>query len=424
MISMLTISIFTYVVYMLANKILAVQMHIKFLVLCALCAFSMSLILPRMFVGIIGLAGTSCIIILFGIISSYFIALYYDAELQKALAQNTLASDPMEISEAIEPDEQDYLPSTSIMFNLENVQEIPTSLEMPAEPLLITECLYPIQDEGPIEDEELAAPENIVQLPIPEIPLVATEIEVKEYFYPIPKKCFYPVQYKEKTVLSDLEKIPIIQQQEEITEVFDVAVETKTETEIPNEIMDVNSEAIQADYHEESLIQENLIIETLESVVSLDSEQESFISEEILEEEISKDIYPSSTDLDALLDIAFLQKEQQDFSQALITFRRALFLYPNSEVSPFLVIEIGTIFKNLGSYDEAIQAFSEGRLLPGIINNKSLDQEFINNIAYLRVVKNNLIKNSLEFTPLSQVPSSVLKEIDDEFSLWRSNLNI
>ena len=67
MISMLTISIFTYVVYMLANKILAVQMHIKFLVLCALCAFSMSLILPRMFVGIIGLAGTSCIIILFGI---------------------------------------------------------------------------------------------------------------------------------------------------------------------------------------------------------------------------------------------------------------------------------------------------------------------------------------------------------------------
>ncbi len=142
--------------------------------------------------------------------------------------------------------------------------------------------------------------------------------------------------------------------------------------------------------------------------------------EVIPEEIVDQELYPSSTDLDVLMDIAFLQKEQKKFSQALVTFRRALFLYPNSEVSPFLVIEIGAILKNNGLYNEAIQVFTEGRLLPAVMNNASLEHEFINNVAYLRVVKNILIKNSLEFTPLNQLSSDTLKEIDDEFCEWRS----
>jgi len=132
------------------------------------------------------------------------------------------------------------------------------------------------------------------------------------------------------------------------------------------------------------------------------------------------DSYPSSNDLDVLMDFAFLQKEQRNFLEALKFFQQALRLYPDSEAAPFLVMEVGTILKNLGSYNEAIEIFTKGRLLPGVINNSMLEQEFINNIAYLRIINNILVENSLKVMPFNLIPENAFKEINAEFSEWRN----
>ncbi len=177
-ISMLTISIFTYVVYMLANKILAIQMHIKFLVLCAFCAFSMSLILPRLFVGVVGLSGTFCIIILFGLISSYFIARYYDAELGKTPSKSTLIPISVEIPETTEPEQQDFLPT---ILSFKTVHELAKNLEIATEPSIkeSKEFFVPVSFTEKNEDWQIGKDKNIVQLPIKEdVPAQSEEAEI------------------------------------------------------------------------------------------------------------------------------------------------------------------------------------------------------------------------------------------------------
>lgn len=404
-ISILTISVFTYIVYMLANKLLAIQMHIKFLVLCAFCAFSISLILPRMFVGFAGLTGTLCIIILFGLISSYFIARYYQSELEKTSLERTLVATLMEIPETMEPDEPDKLDVIQITSPISNLENIVDTMPDPTEILeTITETETEIETEVhdyfyPVQYREkiwkVLTVETAVQLPLLKRLPVMVEMEVKDYLYPI--------EYKEGIIAGFLEKLSIMNQQEQSEDL----IKNSEEVEVVNDLMDVKNN--------ESNVEQQEISQSQESQ-SMDVSDSNLIPEATVVEEL----YPSSTDLDVLMDLAFLQKEQRKFLQALKTFRRALFLYPDNEVSPFLVIEIGTILKNTGCYNEAIQVFTEGRLLPGVINNKSLEQEFINNVAYLRIVKNVLIKSSLEFTPLSQIPSHIATEIDDEFCEWRS----
>lgn len=136
-------------------------------------------------------------------------------------------------------------------------------------------------------------------------------------------------------------------------------------------------------------------------------------------EELTQEAFPSSNSLDDLMDFAFSLKEQEDYDQALNVFRQALKMYPDNSAAPFLVIEIGNILKNKGAYDDAANIFSEGRNLPELKNDHLLEQEFINTIAYLRIVKNSLLQQHFGFIPYSDIPATVLKQIDVEFREWR-----
>jgi hypothetical protein len=84
-------------------------------------------------------------------------------------------------------------------------------------------------------------------------------------------------------------------------------------------------------------------------------------------------------------------------------------------------MEIGTILKNSGQYNEAIHVFCEGRKLPGVQKNTMFDLEFIKTIAYLRIVKNILLQNRLGDISFKNIPGTVLKEIDSEFREWRNS---
>jgi len=428
-ISTLTIFLFTYIVYLIANKVLAIQIHIKSLILCACCALLISLILPRLFVGFFGIAGTLCIIIVFAIISSYFIAHTYDNAMQKAIIADNRTNESQALTELLETDAIDSSLLKKILIEMteptEDNSEYDKNLvflkrnvteETSTTKTLEEEAIPEIIVEAP---EEEAIPEIIVEAPeeeaIPEIIVEAPEEEaIPEIIVEAPEEEAIPkiiVEAPEEEVIPEI----IVEAPEEEA-IPEIIVEAPEEEAIPEIIVKAPEEEVMP----EVIVKIEEKVEVLSNFMNVNEQNQLISDSEISNANPENIVLPLSKDLDDLMDFAFLQKERREFVQALTTFRQALLLYPDSEASPFLVMEIGTILKNLGSYNESITVFTEGRLLPRVTSDSMLEQEFINNIAYLRVVKNILIKNSLEFMPFSRIPEKVLKEIDDEFSEWRN----
>ncbi|MDR3591406.1 MAG: hypothetical protein P4N41_17260 [Negativicutes bacterium] len=132
------------------------------------------------------------------------------------------------------------------------------------------------------------------------------------------------------------------------------------------------------------------------------------------------DLNPVSDSLDDLLDFAFSQKEGRNHPLALDTFRQALKLYQDSDAAPYIAIEIVTLLKDKGAYDEAIMLLTQCRGLPGLQHNDPLSQEFVTTIAYLRIVKNILLESRMGYLPFNSIPTEVSQEIDAEFREWRN----
>ena len=120
-----------------------------------------------------------------------------------------------------------------------------------------------------------------------------------------------------------------------------------------------------------------------------------------------------------ILDYAYQQKEAQNYDEALRAFKQILQTDPSSSDAPFAVIEIGSLLKLRGAYDEAIQVFLDAKSLPSLQQDPDLGQEFINTIAYLRIIKNVLIYRGVGLLPFSKISEDVIQEIEKEYSEWR-----
>jgi tetratricopeptide (TPR) repeat protein len=177
-------------------------------------------------------------------------------------------------------------------------------------------------------------------------------------------------------------------------------------TEVHNTVKDV-PECIANDNLDEN------IAELLDASVSSEDEEVMMMSS-------VPELQPPSDSLDDLLDFAFMLKEKEKFTQALDTFRKAFKLYRDNEAGPLIAIEIASLLKNRGAYDEAITVLTDGRSLDAVQRNDTLDQEFIQTIAFLRIVKNTLLQNRMGFAPYNEIPESVSEEIDAEFREWRN----
>ena len=400
-IGIMSISIFTYIVYILINKMLVVHMHIKYLILCACCALLISLILPRIFVGFAGLTGTLGIVILFAIISSYCITYYYDDTMGKSAPANALVPNFVEDLEDLEDlEEKDQTedialigPQSRPQMQLEEYLNNNKNIEQ--SPYIVTEttgvCI--------LESSEVMLSDDLTKI----IQKNSEESIIKDnkvIIDSVVKKYYYPIRYVEKNRNSIALKNKNIIKQNNLEISLENTVKIVTKAKDFKYSMNFKNKR--------NILNTPLVLETIHKHLATP------IANEPSEPHFESD------DLDSLMDFAFLQKEHRNFRQALIYFRQALKLYPNSEVGPFLVMEIGTILKNLGLYNEAIEVFIEGRLLPTVMNNSMLEQEFINNIAYLRIVKNILVKNSLEFMPLNDIPVNAIAEIDSDFCDWRN----
>ena len=115
--------------------------------------------------------------------------------------------------------------------------------------------------------------------------------------------------------------------------------------------------------------------------------------------------------LDALLDIAYASAEPAP-ERAVAAYRKALARYPQDSYMPYLVIELSTLYKRLGNYDEALHLFDEALALPIIAKNAVMVQEFRHSRRTLHAVSDMLRARGTPALPFSEVPEDVLAEAD------------
>ncbi|MDU4961421.1 MAG: tetratricopeptide repeat protein [Sporomusaceae bacterium] len=133
---------------------------------------------------------------------------------------------------------------------------------------------------------------------------------------------------------------------------------------------------------------------------------------------------PSAESAEILMSAGFEAKELQRYDEALQAFASALAAQPSPSAIPYLVVEIGWLLKNQGRYDEAITLFSDACKLPAILCKYSLQQELINMIAYLRIIKNTLLAKGVGLVEFSQIPPTVIAEIDEAYTEWNKMENV
>jgi len=118
-ITLLTLSVTTFIVYMLAKKVFGIFLKLKSLLLCAACALLISLVLPRIIVSFAGLAGTVIFLAIFAIVFAYLVA-YLDNP-------NDFFSETVAATTSTQQIAQNPVESRNTIINYEQANDILTS---------------------------------------------------------------------------------------------------------------------------------------------------------------------------------------------------------------------------------------------------------------------------------------------------------
>jgi len=118
--------------------------------------------------------------------------------------------------------------------------------------------------------------------------------------------------------------------------------------------------------------------------------------------------------LDAILDFAYETQTTQP-KDAIFAYHEAIARYADDDYTPFLVIELGNLYKEQANYSGAIATYKKALSMPIIAQNDAMCQEFTKNIHYLGTVQDILAKHAALSTPFPQIPGDIMQEIEDEF---------
>ena len=122
----------------------------------------------------------------------------------------------------------------------------------------------------------------------------------------------------------------------------------------------------------------------------------------------------SMNSLDDILDFAYAAKDQQP-QDAIFAYQEAIARFSDDDYMPFLIIELGNLYKEQADYRGAVATYAKAMHLPIIADNDAMRQEFAKNIRYLGIVQDILAKHSALSTPFPQIPGSIMQEIETEF---------
>lgn len=142
-------------------------------------------------------------------------------------------------------------------------------------------------------------------------------------------------------------------------------------------------------------------------------EQERAARQKAHEQELKQEL-SSMDSLDAILDFAYEAKDAQP-KDAIFAYHEAISRYGDDDYTPFLVIELGNLYKEQANYSGAIATYKQALTMPIIAKNDAMCQEFTKNIHYLGTVQDILAKHAALSTPFPQIPGDIMQEIETEF---------
>ena len=122
----------------------------------------------------------------------------------------------------------------------------------------------------------------------------------------------------------------------------------------------------------------------------------------------------SMDSLDSILDYAY-ENQSHEPEAAICAYQQAITRYPEDSYTPFLVIELGNLYKDQAAYHGAINTYIKALDMPIIAVNDAMKREFHKNLRYLGTVQDILSKHHALSTPFPEIPGEIMQEIETEF---------
>ena len=148
------------------------------------------------------------------------------------------------------------------------------------------------------------------------------------------------------------------------------------------------------------------VAEESESELEPEEEEPSFMFE--LPDDLST--------LDDYLDYAYAEKDAGHTAIAAAAYQKAIDGFPDDPYLPFLVIELGNLYKEAGAYDVAADTYRDALSLPVIQGQNGIVDEFKKTIAYLEAVSHITNRHDAPEIPFSQIPPDWLAEIEESLA--------
>ena len=123
--------------------------------------------------------------------------------------------------------------------------------------------------------------------------------------------------------------------------------------------------------------------------------------------------------LDDYLNYAGKKRAEGCVSAAILTYQQALGKFRDASYLPFIVIELGNLYKDAGDYAEAASAYRSALRLSAVKRQPGMVAAFRENIAYLEAISRVLTRRRMANTPFSQIPPDCRSEIESVFAARR-----
>ena len=116
--------------------------------------------------------------------------------------------------------------------------------------------------------------------------------------------------------------------------------------------------------------------------------------------------------MDDYLDYADKESRSHRLRRAVFAYKQALGIYWNDDYAPFIAINLGNTYKEMGEYEAASDTYETALALPATQESPAMQQELRRSINYLRTVRHILASHGIANMPLAQIPPEVSAEIE------------
>ena len=116
--------------------------------------------------------------------------------------------------------------------------------------------------------------------------------------------------------------------------------------------------------------------------------------------------------MDDYLDYADRESREHHPRRAVFAYKQALGIYWNDDYAPFIAINLGNTYKEMGDYEAASETYEAALTLPATQKSVAMQQEFHRSVGYLRTVQHILASHGIAHTPFAQIPTEISAEIE------------